>query len=84
MRACVCVRVYARACMRKCIYERFMKAEYYENFMRVCACACMRVRVYARARVCALVYACACMRVRVCACVYMRVSKMNTNEQTAI
>ena len=79
MRACVCVRVYARACMRKCIYERFMKAEYYENFMRVCACACMRVRVYAR--VCVRVYA---TSVRVCACVYVRVSKMNTNEQTAI
>ena len=74
-------RVLGQAQMR---YGHFMKAEYYENFMRVCACACMRVRVYARARVCALVYACACMRVRVCACVYMRVSKMNTNEQTAI
>ena len=51
-------------------YERFMKAEYYENFMRQCACACKRMRVYARARVCVRVYARACMRARVCVRAY--------------
>ena len=52
-----------------CVYAR----------VHVSACACMRVRVYAR--VCVRVYA---TSVRVCACVYVRVSKMNTNEHTAM
>ena len=61
MRARVCVRVCACACVRARVC------------VRVCACECVRARVCVRVCACACVRARVCVRVCACACVRARV-----------